>query len=219
MMEVLSFVLLSLFSVFLYAFCNPYKQGFHTRDTSIQFPLLPLTVGLKGVILVSFICPSVVILVTEKLLQKRTPSQACKKFAFVTLVNIVVMLFFKFTAGRLRPHFLAACDPAVDMDSERFYSGTEYECRAASGRQESNARQSFYSGHASLALGAAVFLVLYVQHHYARSLIKSTCQVAVLLVGFYPGLTQVQNHWHHMSDVIAGYAAGALIAAAGYYAV
>lgn len=217
-MEVICFLLLSLFSVLLFLYSDPWKQGFHTRDTSIQFPLLPLTIGLKGVLLVSFVCPSAVIMLTEKWVYRRNPVTAWKRFSFMTLVNVVVMLFFKFAVGRLRPHFIAACQPSVDLSVDRYYSGSEYECRSDSQRLLSNARQSFYSGHASLATGAAFFLVLYVQQHYPRSLTRASCQVIVLLVGTYPGITQIQNYWHHLSDVLTGYAAGVTIATAGYYA-
>lgn len=217
-MEAFCFVLLSLFSILLFFYSDPWKQGFHTRDTSIQFPLLPLTIGLKGVLLLSFVCPATVIMLTERCMYSRSPVAACKRFSFMTLVNVVTMLFFKFAVGRLRPHFIVACQPSVDLSVDRYYSAPEYECRSHSRRLVSNAHQSFYSGHASLAAGAAFFLVLYVQHHYPRSLTRATCQLVALLVGTYPGITQIHNHWHHVSDVLTGFAAGVTIATAGFYA-
>ena len=218
-MESVCFLVLSGFSIFLYVFCEPFKQGFRTQDHSIRYPLLPLTIGLTEILLISFICPSVVVVLTEKLVYRRSPSVVWKRFAFTTIANVVVMLFFKFAVGRLRPHFLAACRPEVDVTGDRYYSGAEYECHPVSRGVESNARQSFYSGHASLATGAAVFLILYVQDSFSPSLVRSVCQLVALLLGFYPGITQVQNFWHHGSDVATGYMAGAAIATAGYYLV
>lgn len=218
-MESVCFLFLGVLCIYLYAFCEPFKQGFWTHDDAIRYPLLPLTVNLTSVLLIAFVCPSAVIVLTERFIYRRSPHVVWKRFSFTTLTNIVVLLFFKFAVGRLRPHFLAACRPVVDMSGDRFISSSEYECDPISKRLESNARQSFYSGHASLATGAAVFLVLYVQDAFSSSLIRSVSQVAALLLGFYPGITQVNNYWHHWSDVATGYIAGAAVAAAGYYTV
>lgn len=39
---------------------------------------------------------------------------------------------------------------------------------------------------------------------------------AVLLLGMYPGITQVNNYWHHASDVVTGLIAGTLSAILNY---
>jgi phosphatidate phosphatase len=217
MMESASVFGLAIVCIWLYVFGEPAKQGFWTKDPSIRFPLLPLTVSLTTVLIISLLCPTVVMIVTEKLVYRRSPSAVCKKFALMTLVNITVLLYFKYSVGRLRPHFLSACKPNVDLTGDNYYFGTDYVCNPVTHFDEWNGRQSFFSGHASLAFGAAVFLALYVHSSFRASFLKSICQVFTLLVGFYPGITQGQNYWHHWSDVATGYAAGSVIAIAAYY--
>lgn len=145
-MESVCFLFLGIFCVWLFVFAEPFKQGFWTSDQSIRRPLLPLTVNLTSILVIAFVFPSAVMFLTERLVHRRSPSAAWKRFVFTTLANIVILLFFKFAVGRLRPHFVTACKPDVDLTGERYYSAAEYECHPDSKREEWNARQSFYSG-------------------------------------------------------------------------
>ncbi|VDK31101.1 unnamed protein product [Anisakis simplex] len=68
----------------------------------------------------------------------------------------------KYATGRLRPHFLDVCKPGVDLDGcqteHKFLES--YKCGGGDEGLIRSARMSFFSGHASLSLTAAVFLVL-----------------------------------------------------------
>ena len=228
-------LILSLLFAIVFAagyYLPPHERGFWSQDPAIQSPFVEPMFGFRSILVFSLIFPSLVIAATKRLFPPATPAPGSKartkgtvgpslwsRFLLSVIVNIALMMFFKLSVGRLRPHFLSACQPNVDLTVDRFYSSSEYSCRQASAKILWNSRQSFYSGHASLALGAGVFLVLMIQDHVPRSLIRSAVQICLLLIGLFPGVTQIQCNWHHESDVLAGYLMGTLVSVGCYFAV
>lgn len=214
-MDIFVFILLGVFCAYLYFVSDPYKRGFWTGDTSIRYPFRPLTVSVAFVIVVSYVIPMLIIIFTERMLLRVHPGEHLKKFSFVTLANLLVNLFFKFTTGRLRPHFLTLCKVKglEDRGINEFLA--DYTCT----EETSDARQSFYSGHAAISMCAATYIIIYIQEKFPRSLTKSFFQIIIMLIGFYPGVTQINNFHHHWSDVATGYAAGVTFALLGYFFV
>lgn len=77
---------------------------------------------------------------------------------FAIFINLYICQLTKLSVGRLRPHFLAVCRPNIDLEAcanTLKYIET-YNCTGPYNvvRQ---ARLSFFSGHASIAMTAAVF--------------------------------------------------------------
>ena len=213
--DAFAFTLLALMMISTYFYCDPHHRGFWCSDESIRMPLKPLTVTLSTILIFSCAIPCSVIIFTESKLGLDYRIWL-KRFFFSGGINLMLTIFCKFTTGRLRPHFIAVCDPDIDCVSNANMNSfiSDYECRNPIAKAIKQARQSFFSGHASISLQAAVFLVLYIHHRYAKStgLVKALIQFVILLAGIYPGITQVNNYWHHWSDVLVGYIVGTLIA-------
>lgn len=148
-------IVLAALLIYTYFFNEPHRRGFWCNDMSIRYPYQPLTISLAVIIVVSWVVPMCVIVYTEGAGPNVRPQ--LRKFLFSAATNLMLNLFFKFTVGRLRPHFMAVCDPDVDCSAN---SGnifvSEYSCRNQNRRAVNQARQSFYSGHASIAMNAAV---------------------------------------------------------------
>ncbi|KAM9730567.1 phospholipid phosphatase 2 isoform 1-T1 [Dama dama] len=116
-------------------------------------------------------------------------------FLFGAAVSQSLTDLAKYMTGRLRPNFLAVCDP----------DWSRVNCSAL----------SFYSGHSSFGMYCMVFLALYVQARlcwkWAR-LLRPTVQFFLVAFALYVGYTRVSDHKHHWSDVLVGLLQGALVA-------
>lgn len=211
------FLLCVIIVIWLYFFSEPYRQGFWAGDRSIRYPYLPIIIPATPMLITAFIIPSIIILLTERKLQQPDRFVVWKRFAFSFVADTVIMLFFKFAVGRLRPHFLAVCQPDIDLQVDHFYEPDQCVCKPGSENITWQARQSFFSGHASQVMTAAVFLVLFLQDRFERSLVKTTIQMFIILIGLYPGITQHHNYWHHASDVLSGHIVGSIVGTACYY--
>ncbi|KAM9242125.1 phospholipid phosphatase 2 isoform 3-T6 [Dugong dugon] len=135
-------------------------------------------------------------------------------FLFGAAVSQSLTDLAKYTIGRLRPNFLAVCDPDWSRVNCSVYVQLEKVCRG-SPANITEARLSFYSGHSSFAMYCMVFLVLYVQARlrwkWAR-LLRPTVQFSLVTFALYVGYTRVSDHRHHWSDVLVGFLQGALVA-------
>jgi phosphatidate phosphatase len=217
----LVFICFAIFLVKIYYFSTPFVRGFDCDDSSITRPYQQLTVNLATIILFSTIIPCTIIFLTETLRFEREPRPRLKKFAFTSILNLTLTIFCKFTVGRLRPHFMSICRPnvnctALKIQGSSYVLNEDYECLNTNRREVSQARQSFFSGHASISMNAAIYTIVYIQNNYPKSLLKSLIQFAVLLTGLYPGITQVNNYWHHYDDVLTGYLCGVTCALLNY---
>lgn len=208
-MDGLVFLVLGFAMAGLYFFCDPHHIGFYCNDFSIRKPLKPLTVNLATIITFASIIPTAVIIYTEHY-HGRDYRWRLKRFFFAGGLNLMTTLFFKFGIGRLRPHFYEVCNPNVDCDDLANHNQfiENYTCQNPSRRAVKQVRQSFFSGHASISINAAIYLIIYIQVNYRNNLFKTLIQFGLLLLGIYPGITQVNNFWHHWSDVAVGYAFG-----------
>ena len=132
----------------------------------------------------------------------------------------------KAAVGRLRPHFFSVCRPnfghfnCTDRYGHMIYV-TEYECM---GRDDieyfdtvlHDSHLSFPSGHTSASMYSFVFLLLYlasVRSFYHRSALKLFLMLLSLSLGVLTSLSRISDHRHHPTDVLAGMALGAAVAA------
>ncbi|XP_023500004.2 phospholipid phosphatase 2 isoform X2 [Equus przewalskii] len=135
-------------------------------------------------------------------------------FLFGAAVSQSLTDLAKYMIGRLRPNFLAVCDPDWSRVNCSVYVQVEKVCRG-SHANVTEARLSFYSGHSSFGMYCMMFLALYVQARlcwkWAR-LLRPTVQFFLVAFALYVGYTRVSDHKHHWSDVLVGLLQGALVA-------
>ena len=156
---------------------TPYKRGFYCDDDSINKPYKESTVPSAVLYSVGFAVAYLVILVTECFHQRQ---EKCSKktrrendhykfgllllnplhvellrlfisFAFGGLITIFATDVGKYTAGRLRPHFLSICKPpsSVFINCSHNYILDDV-CTGDPGLLREG-RLSFPSGHASFS--------------------------------------------------------------------
>ncbi|CAM9662410.1 unnamed protein product [Lampetra fluviatilis] len=135
-------------------------------------------------------------------------------FLFGCAVNQSLTDVAKFSVGRLRPHFLDVCKPdrALYNCSEGYI--TRDVC-TGDPAVITEARKSFYSGHASFSMYTMVFLALYVESRLrwrGARILRPLLQFVLLLVAVFVGLSRLSDYRHHWSDVLVGFCAGAAVA-------
>ncbi|XP_046300406.1 phospholipid phosphatase 2 isoform X1 [Marmota monax] len=221
---------------------TPYKRGFYCGDDSIRYPYRPDTIthGLMAgvtitatVILVS--AGEAYLVYTDRLYSRSDFNnyvaalyKVLGTFLFGAAVSQSLTDLAKYMIGRLRPNFLAVCDPDWSRVNCSVYVQLERVCRG-SPANVTEARLSFYSGHSSFGMYCMLFLAcrvglrpadalppqLYVQARlcgkWAR-LLRPTVQFFLVAFALYVGYTRVSDHKHHWSDVLVGLLQGALVA-------
>jgi phosphatidate phosphatase len=76
-------------------------------------------------------------------------------------------------------------------------------------------RQSFPSGHASLAASAMVFCAIYLQARMTwrgSYLGRHFCQFMLVALAIFTGLSRISDYMHHWSDVLTGLILGTVVA-------
>uniref|UniRef100_A0A452II99 Phospholipid phosphatase 1 n=1 Tax=Gopherus agassizii TaxID=38772 RepID=A0A452II99_9SAUR len=120
----------------------------------------------------------------------------------------------KYSIGRLRPHFLAICQPDWTRVNCSLGYIENFPCQGDK-VQVNEGRLSFYSGHSSFSMYCMLFLALYLQARmkgdWAR-LVRPTAQFGLIAASIYVGLSRVSDYKHHWSDVLTGLLQGAVVA-------
>ena len=131
----------------------------------------------------------------------------------------LTITFILFILSELyRPNFFAWCKPnwgQIDCgNSTHPKLVTEYVCEGTDEEnfagQESKAKMSFVSGHASFSCQSATFVVLYLQSRSAFQpkllkdyyLLVPFIQVVMIVFAFFTCLSRVMDYQHHPGDVI-----------------
>lgn len=206
----------------------PYKRGFYCGDDSIRYPYRPDTItnglmaGVTSTVSIILVSTGEAYLVYTDRLYSRSKFnnyvaaiyKVLGTFLFGAAVSQSLTDLAKYMIGRLRPCFLAVCDPDWSRVNCSAYVPVEVVCRG-SPANVTEARLSFYSGHSSFGMYCMVFLALYVQARlcwkWAR-LLRPTVQFFLVAFALYVGYTRVADHKHHWSDVLVGLLQGALVA-------
>ncbi|XP_029542852.1 phospholipid phosphatase 2-like [Oncorhynchus nerka] len=202
---------------------RPYQRGVYCDDEDIKYPFKhdTITHGLLAAVTIS--CTVVILASGEAYLvySKRIHSNSefngyvaalykvLGTFLFGAAVSQSLTDLAKFTIGRLRPNFMAVCNPKVCKGYM-----LDINCTGNS-HDVTESRLSFYSGHSSFGMYCMLFLALYVQARlrakWAR-LLRPTIQFFLVAFAVYVGYTRVSDYKHHWSDVLVGFLQGALIA-------
>jgi len=150
---------------------------------------------------------------------------------FIEMVHVIAIFIFgagcsqlatdcgKYTIGRLRPHFIDACQP---KDLETLCSGTmlhqyitNYTCTTSDLHRIKDSRLSFPSGHASFSAYTMLYLALYLQARMTWSgsyMLRPLLQTGALMLSWLTGLSRVSDYKHHWSDVLSGFLIGSIAA-------
>ncbi|XP_032066921.1 phospholipid phosphatase 3-like isoform X1 [Thamnophis elegans] len=209
---------------------SPVHRGFFCNDSSISYPLKhPETITDTVLISAGTLIAFLAITVGEIFHVRRLPHRSCSTisnpyvsalykeigaFLFGCCVGQSLTNMAKIAVGRLRPHFLAVCQPNFTHIVCSAGYLEDYVC-TGSRSKEQEARKSFYSGHASFAMYTTMYLVFYLQARFTwrgARLLRPLVQFVLLMLALYTGLTRISDYRHHPSDVIVGLLQGALVA-------
>uniref|UniRef100_A0A1I8AWK9 AcidPPc domain-containing protein n=1 Tax=Steinernema glaseri TaxID=37863 RepID=A0A1I8AWK9_9BILA len=224
---------------------GPVKRGFFCDDESIRYPYKENTID---PILLGCVCYFVVILTiiaTEilynrlclhagtyssgqipnyKLGSLKIPYVVVRMFfAFAAsqvglAVGVVLMNMTKYSVGRLRPHFIDACKPNVDVDKcgDSHTYIENFICTREDPKILADARLSFFSGHTSNAFYFALFCVLYVHlrlgHQFFDIVVFPIYYSLLLCAAAFVGYSRIFDYKHHWSDVMTGAIVGCFLA-------
>ncbi|KAL8177871.1 UNVERIFIED_CONTAM: Phospholipid phosphatase 2 [Gekko kuhli] len=212
---------------------SPYKRGFYCDDNSIRYPYKADTITHGLMAGVTITCTTVIVrkftvslgeafLVYKKRLYSRSEFnnyvaalyKVLGTFLFGAAVSQSLTDLAKYTIGRLRPNFLAVCNPVWSKINCSEFVQLEFVCQGSI-KNVTESRLSFYSGHSSFGMYCMMFLALYVQARFVgrwARLVRPTVQFFLLSFAIYVGYTRVSDYKHHWSDVLVGLLQGALIA-------
>ncbi|KAJ8779689.1 hypothetical protein J1605_012573 [Eschrichtius robustus] len=209
---------------------KPYHRGFYCNDESIKYPLKTGETINDAVLCAVGIVIAILAIITGEFyriyyLKEKSRSTIQNPYVAALYKQVGCFLFgcaisqsftdiAKVSIGRLRPHFLSVCNPDFSQIncSEGYIQN--YKCRGNDSKVQ-EARRSFFSGHASFSMYTMLYLVLYLQARFTwrgARLLRPLLQFTLIMMAFYTGLSRVSDHKHHPSDVLAGFAQGALVA-------
>ncbi|XP_055459478.1 phospholipid phosphatase 1 isoform X1 [Psammomys obesus] len=207
----------------------PFQRGFFCSDDSVKHPYHDSTVSTVVLNVVGLGLPISSMVVGECLsvyfngLRSNsfvnnhyiaTVYKAVGAFLFGAAASQSLTDIAKYSVGRLRPHFLAVCNP--DWSKINCSDGyiENYICQGSADKVREG-RLSFYSGHSSFSMYCMLFTALYLQARmkgdWAR-LLRPTLQFGLVALSIYVGLSRVSDYKHHWSDVLMGLIQGAVVA-------
>ncbi|KAJ8012254.1 hypothetical protein DPEC_G00066770 [Dallia pectoralis] len=209
---------------------QPYRRGFYCDDESIKYPAKRGDTISDAVLSVAGILITILSIIIGESYRIHYLNEGSKSFVgnpYISALYKQVGVFIfgcavsqsftdiaKVSVGRMRPHFLDVCKP--DWSSINCSLGyiTDYQCNGLESKVQ-EARKSFFSGHASFSMYTMLYLVFYLQSRFTwrgARLLRPLTQFTLIMMSFYTGLSRVSDHKHHPSDVLAGFAQGALVA-------
>ncbi|MBN3321761.1 PLPP3 phosphatase, partial [Atractosteus spatula] len=209
---------------------TPYHRGFYCDDESIKYPYKNGDTISDAVLCAAGILIAILSIIIGECYRIHYLNEGSKSFIsnpyVSTLYKQVGVFIFgcavsqsftdiaKVSVGRMRPHFLAVCEP--DFSRINCSDGyiTDYFCKGEESRVQ-EARKSFFSGHASFSMYTMLYLAFYLQSRFTwrgARLLRPLLQFTLIMMAFYTGLSRVSDHKHHPTDVLAGFVQGALVA-------
>ncbi|XP_074667824.1 phospholipid phosphatase 1 [Strix aluco] len=207
----------------------PFQRGVFCSDESIRYPYKEDTISYK--LLAGIIIPfSIIVIILGETLSVfynnlhsnsfvrnnyiATIYKAIGTFIFGAAASQSLTDIAKYSIGRLRPHFLAVCQPDWTRINCSLGYIENFSCQGDKAKINEG-RLSFYSGHSSFSMYCMLFLALYLQARmkgdWAR-LVRPTLQFGLIAASIYVGLSRVSDYKHHWSDVLTGLIQGAVVA-------
>ncbi|XP_035165006.1 phospholipid phosphatase 1 isoform X1 [Oxyura jamaicensis] len=208
---------------------KPYQRGFFCNDDSIKYPFHDSTITSTVLYTVGFTLPifSIILGETLSVFYNNLHSNSFVRNNYIATIYKAIGTFIfgaaasqsltdiaKYAIGRLRPHFLAVCQPDWTQINCSLGYIENFPCQGEKAKINEG-RLSFYSGHSSFSMYCMLFLALYLQARmkgdWAR-LVRPTLQFGLIAASIYVGLSRVSDYKHHWSDVLTGLIQGALVA-------
>ncbi|KAG8441483.1 hypothetical protein GDO86_007011 [Hymenochirus boettgeri] len=205
----------------------PVKRGFFCDDSTIQYPLIrEETISDTVLISVGILITGVTIVLGECYrVSRQNSSKSHPREGYLAAVYCQLLPFLfgsalgqsltntaKLSAGRLRPNFLSVCQPE-GLNCTAGYVET-YHC-TGDVAAVTEARKSFYSGHASFSMYSMLYLTFYLQVRFTwqgARLLRPLVQFVLILLALFTGFTRISDYRHHPTDVLVGFLQGALVA-------
>lgn len=209
---------------------KPYQRGFYCNDESIRYPYKNGDTISDGVLSAAGILIAVLSIIIGECYRicylKESSRSFINNLYISTLYKQVGVFIFgcaisqsftdiaKVSVGRMRPHFLAVCKPDFTTINCSLGYIDNYSCLGDESKIQ-EARKSFFSGHASFSMYTMLYLTFYLQSRFTwrgARLLRPLLQFTLIMMAFYTGLSRVSDHKHHPTDILAGFAQGALVA-------
>ncbi|KAM4022644.1 phospholipid phosphatase 3 isoform 1-T1 [Anomaloglossus baeobatrachus] len=209
---------------------QPYERGFYCTDESIRYPNKSGETINDAVLSAAGILISILAIIVGEFfriyyLKERSYSFIQNPYVSALYKQVGCFIFgcaisqsftdiAKVSIGRLRPNFIEVCNPDFSLINCTAGYIEKYECRGLESKV-TEARKSFFSGHASFSMYTMLYLVFYLQSRFTwrgARLLRPLLQFTLLMMAFYTGLSRVSDHKHHPTDVLAGFVQGALVA-------
>ncbi|KAM3718698.1 Phospholipid phosphatase [Dirofilaria immitis] len=213
---------------------EPYHRGFYCNDPTIQLPYKASTIPTSILFVFILLLPLIGFIITEAYRSKYWKELYswrdfnfnqilvnCSKYYAYHLLGILLTLLLtiptKFIVGELRPIFMDICNPLYDnIYCHNHTYIMDYKCRGNKyNHTVKEARLSFFSGHASLAMTTAIFFIIYIQSRIPPKSLAIIAKPLIQLFAFglalYTGYSRITDGMHHLHDIIVGYIVGALI--------
>ncbi|KAM8974007.1 phospholipid phosphatase 3-like [Pelodytes ibericus] len=205
----------------------PVHRGFFCDDMSIRYPQTRTeTVSDTVLISVGILITSLAIVFGEcHRVSSQRSLDTCAREGYLSAIYRQILPFLfgsalgqsltnaaKLSAGRLRPNFLSICQPEALNCTTGFVEF--YQC-TGDASAVTEARKSFYSGHASFSLYTMLYLSFYLQVRMrwgGARLLRPLLQFVLILLAVYTGFTRISDYRHHPSDVAVGFLQGAVVA-------
>ncbi|XP_021444780.1 phospholipid phosphatase 3 isoform X2 [Oncorhynchus tshawytscha] len=209
---------------------QPYRRGFYCNDESIKYPAKHGDTISDAVLSAAGILITILSIIIGESYMIYYLNEGSKSFVgnpYISALYKQVGVFIfgcavsqsftdiaKVSVGRMRPHFLDVCRPDWSAINCSLGYITDYQCNGPESKVQ-EARKSFFSGHASFSMYTMLYLVFYLQSRFTwrgARLLRPLTQFTLIMMSFYTGLSRVSDHKHHPTDVLAGFAQGALVA-------
>jgi len=217
---------------------GPPNRGFFCNDLSIRLHKEPEIVPITWLVVFVYACGILPVIFVEMYrLLKYDPGRFYSQYErlrgrgarlgirlviFVGWFHVAFMSTWaltataKFSIGRLRPYYLEACKPNVELqkcfNTPIYFDENSYNCTGSNTRMIQEAHLSFFSGHSSLSMAAAVFAVLYIQARLVGKTVFKMgpifLQVLLFCAALFISFSRVVDHNHHSEDVIVGIIVG-----------
>ena len=228
MLNLIPLIILIPSFVLRFSSVEPIHRGFFCLDTSIQYPYVEHQTVPSYLCLLIWIILSVFHF-TIACMKNRTWKmliQGAYKFFLGFSLCLLVTDVTKFSLGRLRPYFMAVCNPDSDLvcyhdqigEPEYDENGTYYYpeihhqryvdegdiCTTLDKNVLKEARLSFVSGHTSTSFYAAVFLIIFMNSYITEWSVRILLQIAHILLAIWISITRITDYMHHPEDVVFG---------------
>lgn len=221
LIDLLQLILFSFPIIVFYAWRQKigFKTGFFCNDNSIRYPYIESKISQGNIAAQTLLGPPIILSLSE-IIKRFRKRRHIEKVIYLRIIRyfhgfFICMSFTyvpKLFRGNLRPHFMDVCKPIIDCNdiTNKLRFIEDYKC--LNDNVSIDVYMSFPSVHTSAAVFVSIYLVFYLWKLIKWNKLRICLQFFVLLYAYSISLSRIDEHYHHLSDVIAGTIIGALSA-------